>query len=119
MVCSVRYAVCGVRCAVYGMVLRVLIQVLLSFSLFSVSTRYCLCRGYNDGQFMIGCDGCSEWYHGRCIGLTEELGKTVSSLECPVCAKKANQEYKYDFLPSFTYLLTYFLTYLTYFNILA
>ena len=56
---------------------------------------------------MIGCDGCSEWYHGRCIGLTEETGKTVSSLECPVCAKQENREYKYDFLP-------YFLTYLLY-----
>ena len=66
---------------------------------------------------MIGCDGCSEWYHGRCIGLTEETGKTVSSLECPVCAKQENREYKYDFLPSFlTYLLTYLLPYFIFFS---
>ena len=35
-----------------------------------VMKGYCLCRQPYDG-FMIGCDGCSEWYHGPCIGVLE------------------------------------------------
>lgn len=29
--------------------------------------RYCLCRGPNDGSFMVGCDTCEEWFHGACV----------------------------------------------------
>lgn len=31
--------------------------------------RYCVCRSTDDSGFMICCDKCGEWYHGRCIGL--------------------------------------------------
>lgn len=31
--------------------------------------RYCLCRGPNDGSFMVGCDTCEEWFHGLCVNL--------------------------------------------------
>lgn len=31
--------------------------------------RYCLCRGPNDGSFMVGCDTCEEWFHGACVKL--------------------------------------------------
>ncbi|CAN0038377.1 unnamed protein product [Choristocarpus tenellus] len=31
--------------------------------------RYCLCRGPNDGSFMVGCDSCEEWFHGACVNI--------------------------------------------------
>ena len=35
--------------------------------------RYCICRRPDDGMhFMIECDTCNEWFHGFCVGLTEE-----------------------------------------------
>lgn len=31
--------------------------------------RYCLCRGPNDGTFMVECDDCDQWFHGSCVNL--------------------------------------------------
>lgn len=31
--------------------------------------RYCLCRGPNDGTFMVECDECEQWFHGECVNL--------------------------------------------------
>jgi hypothetical protein len=39
---------------------------------------WCICRGLTGG-FMIGCDYCEEWYHGRCIGITEAEVKAVNA----------------------------------------
>ena len=38
---------------------------------------------------MISCDKCEEWYHGNCIGLTEEQGSTVLAFycECEGCTR--------------------------------
>jgi hypothetical protein len=39
----------------------------------SEAERYCICRRPDDGMhFMIECDTCNEWFHGFCVGLTEE-----------------------------------------------
>lgn len=35
------------------------------------SELYCDCRQPHGGRFMIGCDGCEEWYHGDCVGIRE------------------------------------------------
>jgi len=37
-------------------------------SIDSEETKYCWCRGYEDGK-MVCCDGCDEWYHYECVGL--------------------------------------------------
>ncbi|GAB5588296.1 hypothetical protein Unana1_03196 [Umbelopsis nana] len=35
--------------------------------------QYCICRGgYNGKEFMVACDSCQEWFHGRCIGIYEK-----------------------------------------------
>ncbi|KAJ2959374.1 hypothetical protein NQZ79_g5159 [Umbelopsis isabellina] len=35
--------------------------------------QYCICRGgYNGKEFMVACDSCQEWFHGRCIGIAEK-----------------------------------------------
>ena len=38
---------------------------------------YCMCRGIDDGSFMIACDVCEEWFHGKCVGVTEEQGEEI------------------------------------------
>lgn len=36
------------------------------------SELFCVCQQpYNVDTAMISCDGCSEWYHLRCVGLTQ------------------------------------------------
>ncbi|CAC5411457.1 BPTF [Mytilus coruscus] len=38
----------------------------------STGALYCTCRGPYTGEFMISCDRCSEWYHGRCVGISPQ-----------------------------------------------
>ena len=28
-------------------------------------------------RFMICCDGCEEWFHGKCVGITMQQGKVM------------------------------------------
>lgn len=47
--------------------------------------RYCLCRGPNDGSFMVGCDSCEEWFHGACVRLkvrTIQVRTTRATIAC-------------------------------------
>ncbi|XP_017099623.2 CXXC-type zinc finger protein 1 [Drosophila bipectinata] len=52
---------------------------------------YCICRTSDCSRFMIGCDGCEEWYHGDCIGITEKEAKHIKQYYCRRC-KKENPE---------------------------
>ena len=45
---------------------------------------YCICRRPFEG-FMIGCDGCNEWYHGSCIGVSEAQAERVEKFLCVRC----------------------------------
>ena len=47
--------------------------------------RHCICGGANDGTFMLGCDKCDEWFHGRCVGINKEYGNKLDSWLCPGC----------------------------------
>merc|ERR1712150_99783 len=51
---------------------------------------YCLCRKQNDETFMVGCDFCDEWYHPRCLNLSNEKAMELAYREwsCPRCIKK-------------------------------
>ncbi|KAF9293859.1 hypothetical protein BGZ74_011524, partial [Mortierella antarctica] len=49
---------------------------------------YCICRGPYDGvEFMIACDRCEEWFHGRCIGLKPQDAKKSNHYYCETCQK--------------------------------
>eukprot|EP00466_Bigelowiella_natans_P020732 jgi/Bigna1/77954/fgenesh1_pg.51_\ len=64
----------------------------------SFVTRYCLCQSeWVDGVFMIGCDECDEWYHPKCINMTQEQADKQSnkSFQCPKCCIKKKIKYKF------------------------
>lgn len=51
---------------------------------------YCLCQQPYDGtSFMLACDNCNKWYHGKCVGVPEEEAKRGqrNGYTCPSCAK--------------------------------
>ncbi|XP_054634716.1 CXXC-type zinc finger protein 1a isoform X1 [Dunckerocampus dactyliophorus] len=49
---------------------------------------YCLCRKPDINCFMIGCDGCAEWFHGNCVGVSEKAAKAIRVWFCPSCREK-------------------------------
>jgi len=47
---------------------------------------YCLCRQpYDDSQFYIGCEKCSDWFHGRCVGILQAEAENIEEYVCPRC----------------------------------
>lgn len=47
------------------------------------SQLFCICRKPDDHTWMIGCDGsCEDWFHGRCVKMTEEDGKIIDKWIC-------------------------------------
>ncbi|KAL7398340.1 hypothetical protein ABVT39_008131 [Epinephelus coioides] len=57
---------------------------------------YCVCRKPDINCFMIGCDSCTEWFHGDCIGVSEKAAKAIRVWYCPSCRDKdSSLEIKY------------------------
>lgn len=47
---------------------------------------YCICKQpYNPADFMIECEGCSDWFHGSCVNVTPEEGDRIDVYFCPSC----------------------------------
>ena len=40
---------------------------------------YCICRLPDDGEKMVYCEDCDDWYHTKCLG---SAGKVPEDLEC-------------------------------------
>lgn len=36
-------------------------------------------------RFYIGCDLCTNWYHGECVGITEKEAKKMDDYVCVEC----------------------------------
>jgi COMPASS component SPP1 len=50
---------------------------------------YCICLKPDDHKYMIACDGgCDNWFHGKCVHITEEDGKLIDKYICPNCEEK-------------------------------
>ncbi|XP_034027739.1 CXXC-type zinc finger protein 1a isoform X2 [Thalassophryne amazonica] len=57
---------------------------------------YCICRKPDINCFMIGCDSCTEWFHGDCIGVSEKDAKSIRVWYCPSCRDRdSSLEIKY------------------------
>ena len=39
-------------------------------------------------RFYIGCDLCSNWFHGTCVNITEEQARFIDSYICEDCRKQ-------------------------------
>ena len=48
-------------------------------------SEFCICRGPYDNQFMIQCEECKEWYHGKCINMTPDEAEDIDIYNCPDC----------------------------------
>ncbi|KAI4877537.1 hypothetical protein NFI96_015816 [Prochilodus magdalenae] len=49
---------------------------------------YCVCKTpYDESKFYIGCDLCSNWYHGECVGITEKEAKKMDDYICAECKR--------------------------------
>lgn len=61
---------------------------------------YCTCRKAYQGEMMISCDECGEWYHPACVNIHTEDEETLAKMpfQCSNCykppAKIANNSYK-------------------------
>ncbi|EPB77300.1 Bromodomain protein [Ancylostoma ceylanicum] len=57
---------------------------------------HCICRTtFNPRRFYLPCEMCYRWFHGRCVGITEEAYKDMDGWTCREClqeAKRARQE---------------------------
>ncbi|KAL8970046.1 MAG: hypothetical protein Q9197_004026 [Variospora fuerteventurae] len=54
---------------------------------------FCICRGPDDHTWMIACDGpCEDWFHGRCINMTEKEGELIEKYYCPNCFEAGKGE---------------------------
>ncbi|CAK9295354.1 unnamed protein product [Gordionus sp. m RMFG-2023] len=49
---------------------------------------YCICRkSYDGSSFMIECDSCKEWFHGRCVEIDEAQAAVMDNYICPNCKR--------------------------------
>ncbi|KAG5175603.1 PLU-1-like protein-domain-containing protein [Tribonema minus] len=62
--------------------------------------RYCVCRGPNDGRFMIQCDNCEEWFHGGCANIGQDVCGTLEHYTCKACARRRGQAYEFEQKPT-------------------
>ncbi|CAC5379373.1 CXXC1 [Mytilus coruscus] len=46
---------------------------------------YCICKGLDIGDFMLGCDGCTEWFYGSCVGISPQEAEELGEYLCQTC----------------------------------
>ena len=39
-------------------------------------------------RFYIGCDLCSNWYHGECVNISEDQAKYIDTFVCDDCKRQ-------------------------------
>lgn len=60
---------------------------------------WCVCQQPHNNRFMICCDQCLDWFHGKCVGITKKMGKTMEENgrewrceKCKTDEEKAREE---------------------------
>lgn len=50
---------------------------------------WCICKQPHNNRFMICCDKCEDWFHGKCVNVTKSMGKEIELMgkewRCPNC----------------------------------
>lgn len=50
---------------------------------------WCICKQPHNNRFMICCDKCEDWFHGKCVNVTKAMGKEIELMHkewrCPNC----------------------------------
>lgn len=49
---------------------------------------FCICHKPDNGEWMIACDFCDQWFHGSCIKLDETDSPLIIKYCCPICEEK-------------------------------
>ncbi|CAK9683294.1 PHD-finger family protein [Candida parapsilosis] len=49
---------------------------------------YCVCRKPDEGELMVACDGCEEWFHAECMNIRPELSNLIAKFYCKFCTWK-------------------------------
>ncbi|XP_047984747.1 death-inducer obliterator 1 [Leguminivora glycinivorella] len=53
---------------------------------------WCICKQPHNNRFMICCDSCEDWFHGKCVNITKAMGQQMEEdgieWRCPNCVKK-------------------------------
>ena len=58
---------------------------------------YCVCQTpYDASRFMVGCDTCHNWFHGDCIGVSEESVQDIDVWVCKKCQEEEAKEEQED-----------------------
>lgn len=60
--------------------------------------EYCICRSSEDSTFMICCENCEEWFHGKCINITKKQSKSIKDYYCNNCISQ-NPSLKIKYQP--------------------
>lgn len=56
---------------------------------FNSDELYCICRKPDvEGELMISCDGCDEWFHFKCMRLNNNRQALIAKFFCKFCAWK-------------------------------
>ena len=48
--------------------------------------KFCICRLPDDGELMIQCDECLDWFHGSCVGVDKKKSRNIKRYYCPNCS---------------------------------
>ncbi|RWS25974.1 death-inducer obliterator 1-like protein [Leptotrombidium deliense] len=70
---------------------------------------WCICRQPHNNRFMICCDGCEDWFHGTCVGVTKKQGRICEQEKRKWFCAKCREAGKRDdrmFIPSSTVVST-------------
>jgi hypothetical protein len=47
---------------------------------------FCLClQPYQEGELMVSCDDCTNWFHPVCVGISDHAAEELDFYQCPPC----------------------------------
>ncbi len=51
-----------------------------------LTKEHCICRGFYDPElWMICCDECEVWFHGKCLNMKKSMSDSIASYVCANC----------------------------------